>query len=109
MKGMNDFLTKLYEETDVAGKEEVSKNLAKEDALKFVADFVKSVKSKFSKNADRIEILRASAATLQFYVDEFEDDQLGASLSIGLSDETENIPQDNFSIGDEVEDEEEED
>ncbi len=103
---MNDFLRKLNEETEESGKEEVSKNIAKEDALKFVADFVKSVKGKFSKSADQIEILRAGVKTLQFYVDELEGDSFTASLSIDLSDESDNYPEDNFEVEDEYEDEE---
>jgi hypothetical protein len=105
MKGMNDFLKKLTEETDSADQEDASKNLAKEDALKFVADFVKSVKGKFSKNADRIEIIRAGVKTLQFYVDELEGDSFATSLSIDLSDDSEDYPEDNFGIEDEVEEE----
>lgn len=107
MKGMNDFLRKLTEETDDAGKEDSSKNLAKEEALRLIADFVKTVKGKFPKSADRIEVLNACENTLRFYIDELEGEQFAGSLSIDLSG-TEDIPEDNFSLEDE-EDEEEDD
>jgi len=84
MKGMNDFLRKLSEEAEGAGQEDVSKNLAKEDALRLIADFVKTVKAKFTKPADRLEILNAAEKTLGFYIDELEGDQFGASLSVGM-------------------------
>lgn len=84
MKGMNDFLRKLSEEAEVVGQEDVSKNLAKEDALRLIADFVKTVKGKFTKPADRLEILNAADKTLRFYIDEIEGDQFGASLSVGM-------------------------
>ena len=75
MKDIKNFLYKLNEETDEFGKEEVSKNLAKEDALSLIADFVKSVKKDFSKYADRAEILNAANKTLAFYIDEIEEDE----------------------------------
>ena len=83
MNGLNDFLTKLNEDLDEVGKEDVSKNLAKEDALKYIADFVKDIKSKFSKPADRAEILEAASKTLRFYIDEIDSDEFAASLSVG--------------------------
>jgi len=83
MKGMDDFLRKLSEETDATGQEDVSKNLAKEDALRLIADFVKTVKTRFTKPADRLEILNAAEKTLRFYIDEIEGDQFSASLSVG--------------------------
>lgn len=70
----NSFLTKLNEETEESGKDEVSKHLAKEDSLRFVADFIKKVNDKVKKPADRIEIYRLAEKTLQFYIDQIESD-----------------------------------
>ena len=85
MNGLNDFLTRLNEDLDEVGKEDVSKNLAKEDALKMIADFVKDVKIKFGKAADRSEILEAASKTLRFYIDEIDSEEFAASLSVGAS------------------------
>lgn len=93
MKGMNDFLRKLSEEAEMTGQEDVSKNLAKEDALRLIADFVKTVKGKFTKPADRLEILNAADKTLRFYIDEIEGDQFSASLSVGSFSMPEPVPE----------------
>lgn len=53
-------------------EEEVSKNLAKEDALTLIAEFVKDVKKKFSKPADKKEILDAAKKTLEFFINEID-------------------------------------
>lgn len=108
MKDMNHFLRKLSEETEVVGKEDVSKNLAKEEALRMVADFVKNVKAKFTKPADKLEILSAAEKTLRFYIDEIESDEFASSVSVGISNfetPTAEIPADNFGMEDEVEEE----
>ncbi len=93
MNGLNDFLTRLNEDLDEVGKEDVSKNLAKEDALKYIADFVKDIKSKFSKPADRAEILEAASKTLRFYIDEIDSDEFAASLSVGTFSTPEMSPE----------------
>lgn len=53
-------------------EEEVSKNLAKEDALTLIAEFVKDVKRQFAKTADRKEILDAARKTLEFFINEID-------------------------------------
>jgi hypothetical protein len=67
------FFNKLNEETGRVIKEQKAKEVAKEDALTLVADFVKDVKKKFSDDEDRVEILRAASKTLDFYIDEIEE------------------------------------
>ena len=57
-------------------EQEVSKNLAKEDALTLIAEFVKDVKKKFSKKADRNEILEAARKTLDFFINELDKEEV---------------------------------
>ena len=73
MENFKKFLNKLNEETYQVVKEEESKDLAKEDALSLIADFVKDVKVKFKKDEDRLEILKSASKTLEFYIDEIEE------------------------------------
>lgn len=72
---VNNFLSKLEEETYRVIKEEESKDLAKEDALTLIAEFVKDVKKKFSKKEDKMEILRSAEKTLGFYINEIEGEE----------------------------------
>ena len=66
---MNDLINRLQEEVG-----EPSKNLTKEDALAMVSSFVKDIRKKFPSMADRKAILKTALKTLQFYVDEVDDD-----------------------------------
>lgn len=75
MGNMNRFLKRLEEETYKVVKEEESKDLAKEDALSLIAEFVKDVKKQFKKKEDRMEILKAAAKTLDFYIDEIAEEE----------------------------------
>ena len=77
MDGINSFLKRLNEQTFEVGQEDVSKNLAKEDALSMIAAFVKDLKKKFTKVADRLEILNAANKTLGFYINEIESEDTG--------------------------------
>lgn len=107
MKDMNHFLRKLSEEAEIVGQEDVSRNLAKEDALRLIADFVKNVKQKFTKPADKLEILNAAEKTLRFYIDEIESDQFATGVSVGVSNfdtPTEPVPSGNFGVEDDTSD-----
>ena len=88
MGNVSKFLKKLQEETYQVVKEEESKDLAKEDSLSLIAEFVKDVKKQFKKKEDRIEILKSAAKTLDFYIDEIEegDDDFGSSMGDTSSD-----------------------
>ncbi|MFW6002094.1 MAG: hypothetical protein ACOCQD_02035 [archaeon] len=73
-KNLSNLLDKLkYENKDISSfnvlKEE-SKDLAKEDSLALIAEFVKDVKKKFENREDQIEILRDASKTLEFYINE---------------------------------------
>lgn len=83
MDSMKNFLRKLDEETYQVVKEEETKNLAKEDALALIADFVKKVKKDFSKREDQLSILRSAAKTMDFYIDEIET---GSDMSTTSTD-----------------------
>lgn len=74
----NKLLKKLVNEMYEAEQqeEEVSKNLAKEDALTLIAEFVKDIKKKFSKQADRTEILDAAKKTLDFFINEIDKEDV---------------------------------
>jgi len=70
-------------------EQEVSKNLAKEDALTLIAEFVKDVKKKFSKPADRTEILDAAKKTLEFFINELDREEPESVFpSMDAEDET---------------------
>lgn len=86
MNSVNKFLQKLGEETYQVVQEEETKNLAKEDALSLIAEFVKDVKKKFSKKEDRTEILRSAAKTLDFYIDEIEEEDYNNDFESGSAD-----------------------
>ena len=77
-----NLLNKLSEQAETAGEEEASKNLAKEDALSLIANFVKDIKKKFSKHADRSEILEAAQKTLKFYIDEIDEEEQESEFEI---------------------------
>jgi hypothetical protein len=54
-------------------KEVQDKDLAHEDALSLVSEFVKDIKKKFTDKKDRLEILADAGKVLQFYIDEIEN------------------------------------
>lgn len=83
MDNMKGFLKKLDEETFQVVKEEESKNLAREDALALIAEFVKGVKKDFSKKEDQLSILRSASKTLDFYINEIETGVEDTSTSSG--------------------------
>jgi len=69
-KLLKRLLSEIYEAEQQ--DEQVSKNLAKEDALTLIAEFVKDVKKQFSKKVDRTEILEAARKTLEFFINEID-------------------------------------
>ena len=76
MRDLKKFHKHLIKES---GKEEysideaVDKDLAKEDALSLVSEFVKDVKKKFPNKEDKLEILKDASKTLDFYINEIEN------------------------------------
>jgi len=73
-KLLKRLLSEIYEAEQQ--DEQVSKNLAKEDALTLIAEFVKDVKKQFSKKADRSEILEAARKTLEFFINEIDKEEI---------------------------------
>lgn len=73
-KNLSNLLDKLkYENKEVSSfnvLEEENKDLAKEDSLALIAEFVKDVKKKFENREDQLEILRDASKTLEFYINE---------------------------------------
>lgn len=73
-KNLSGLLEKLkYENKDYTKYnvlDEESKDLAKEDSLALIAEFVKDVKKKFENKDDQLEILRDASKTLEFYINE---------------------------------------
>ena len=57
----------------ILGRVYFHKDLAKEDALSLVSEFVKDVKKKFPNKEDKLEILRDASKTLDFYINEIEN------------------------------------
>jgi hypothetical protein len=73
-RNLNSLLDKLkYENKEVSSfnilKEE-NKDLAKEDSLALIAEFVKDIKKKFENKDDQLEVLRDASKTLEFYINE---------------------------------------
>jgi hypothetical protein len=77
---------------------EESKNLAKEDALSLIAEFVKDVKKKFNKREDQLEILRAADKTLTFYIDEIASDSVETSTGMGDFEPVGETPADDIDL-----------
>lgn len=73
-KNLSGLLEKLrYENKETSSfniLEEENKDLAKEDSLALIAEFVKDVKKKFENREDQLEILRDASKTLEFYINE---------------------------------------
>ncbi len=74
MKDVGKFLEKLTEEAFTISEEDVED--AKEEALSFVAEFVKDVKKRFPKKEDKMVILEAAQKTLKFFIEEIEKDEV---------------------------------
>ena len=74
MKSIGKFLDKLTEEAFTISEEDVDD--AKEEALSFVAEFVKDVKKRFPKKEDKMVILEAAQKTLKFFIEEIEKDEM---------------------------------
>jgi hypothetical protein len=70
MKSVKDLVKRLAEETYQIKEGDGDKDLAKEDALSLIADFVKEVKKSFKDKEDELEILRAASKTLEFFINE---------------------------------------
>jgi len=75
MKNLKSFHTKLVKENtnDYFVEESVDKDIAKEDSLELVSQFVKDVKKKFPNKQDKLEILRDVSKVLEFYINEIEN------------------------------------
>jgi len=77
MKNLKSFHKKLVKESnnsdDYSIAEAVDKDLAKEDALSLVSEFVKDVKKRFPNKQDKLEILKDVSKTLEFYINEIEN------------------------------------
>jgi hypothetical protein len=107
MKSVKDLVKRLAEETYQIKEGEGDKDLAKEDALSLIADFVKEVKKSFKDKDDQVEILRAASKTLEFFINEIvEGDMAPAepSSALGFGSEMPEQPEE----GEEGEGEEEE-
>jgi len=109
MNGIKSFLNKLIEQTDNVGQEEVSKNLAKEDTLTLIAGFVKDLKKRFTKGADRLEILNAASKTLNFYINEIESENTGFQGFDMTSSDNDDEDEENYDSEESNNDEESED
>lgn len=76
MKSLKKFHKHLIAESgdkEYTVEERVDKDLAREDALTLVSEFVKDVKKKFPKKEDKLEVLRDASKTLEFYINEIEN------------------------------------
>ncbi len=111
MKNLKSFHNKLMKESsankeDYSIAEAVDKDLAKEDALSLVSEFVKDVKKRFPNKQDKLEILRDVAKTLDFYINEIEN-----TSSIDIMSVSSSVPTMSFDdvSSDESEESEDED
>ncbi len=76
MRNLEKFHKKLINESgnkEYTIDEAISKDIAKEDALSLVSEFVKDVKKKFPNKQDKLEILKDVSKTLEFYINEIEN------------------------------------
>lgn len=80
MKDINIFLKRLHEETEKLHEADDAKNMAREEALSLVAEFVKNVKKKFEDPSDVRDVLNTVLKTLQFYVDQIAAGDMPTSL-----------------------------
>jgi len=79
---MEKFNKKLVKENkkSYSIEEKVNKDLAREDSLALIAEFVKDVKKKFDRE-DVLNILKDASKTLNFYISEIEN--TSSSLDVG--------------------------
>jgi hypothetical protein len=77
MKSVKELVKRLAEETYQIKEGDGDKDLAKEDALSLIADFVKEVKKSFKHADDQVEILRAASKTLEFFINEIAGADMG--------------------------------
>lgn len=105
MKSLKNFQSKLLRENvTFEAKEQPSKELAKEDALTLIAEFVRDVKKKFPKKEDKLEILKDAQKTLNFFINEI----LNSGPADDWNDPVETIePVSSFDADNEEDDEEE--
>ena len=84
MKNIDSFKSKLLKEMnkEIFTEAQVKKDLEREDALLLISNFVKDIKKKFPDKSDRLEILKDTAKTLDFYINEIENT---SSFSIGVA------------------------
>jgi hypothetical protein len=74
MKNLKKFHKALIQESgEYEIKEAADKELAKEDSLSLVSEFVKDVKKKFDNKKDVLEILKDASKVLEFYINEIEN------------------------------------
>lgn len=89
---LNGFLDKLkFENKDSSSfqvLDEESKDLAKEDALALIAEFVKDVKKKFENKDDQLEILQDASKTLEFYINEVVNSAPKTTINFGSKPST---------------------
>jgi len=107
MKNLKSFHKKLVKESgnekDYSIAEAMDKDLAKEDALSLVSEFVKDVKKKFPNKQDKLEILKDVSKTLEFYIHEIENttssiDVMSVSAPTLDFDEVGFEPEEDFDI-----------
>ena len=74
MKNLKRFHKELIKESDdYEITEAADKELAKEDSLSLVSEFVKDVKKKFDNKKDVLEILKDASKVLSFFINEIEN------------------------------------
>ncbi len=108
MRNLEKFHKKVINESgdkEYTIDEAVNKDLAKEDALSLVSEFVKDVKKKFPNKQDKLEILKDASKTLEFYINEIENT---SSIDFISHDHSPALSFDDLGIGSSVNDDEEE-
>lgn len=94
MKNLRKFHKHLIKESgakEYSIDEAVDKDLAKEDALSLVSEFVKDVKKKFPNKEDKLEILRDASKTLDFYINEIENTSMEVMSAVSFGPSTLNF------------------
>jgi hypothetical protein len=77
MKNLKSFHKQLMREADdtryTIKESGHSKDLAKEDSLSLISEFVREVKKQFTDKNDQLEILRDASKCLEFFLNEIEN------------------------------------
>jgi hypothetical protein len=75
MKNLKSFHKQLLREAgeQYSISEAADKDLAKEDVLSLISEFVKEIKKQFTDKNDRMEILRDASKCLDFFINEIEN------------------------------------